>query len=198
MSIKNFLLSITERPSFNLLAFQAFTFVILAIAGAIGAFQFAPFFGLDGIYTFYFIGYFYIAAGVIIYTSIIFLIGCILKKLHITLFNKYLIITNFILFYIIYSILICNYHTAPTTPSEGDGYAWILVFGIGFLIYSILYCAVPLYILIVIIELVRKIRLAPMPYRKTPVRFCAVVIPTVIYICIILTTIISFFTMRFM
>ncbi len=194
MGINKIIRSIIERPSFNLLAFQAFTFVLLAIAGAAGAFQFVPFFGFEGVYTFYFIGYFYIAAAVIIYTSIIFLIGSILKKLYILLFNKYLIITNLILFYIIYSILIWNYHTAPATPSEGDGYAWILVFGIGFLLYGILYCALPLYILTAVVELIRRIRLAPMQYQKTPLRMCAVVILALVYVCVILYILIEMLT----
>ena len=194
MEKNKFLRSIIESPSFNLLAFQAFNFVLLVIAGAAGAFQFVPFFGLEGVYTFYFIGYFYIAAAVIIYTSIIFLIGSILKNLHILLFNKYLIITNLILFYIIYSILIWNYHTAPAAPSEGDGYAWILVFGIGFLLYGILYCTLPLCILTAVIEFIWKIRLVPMQYQKTPFRMCAVVIPAVIYICIILYILVEMFT----
>ncbi len=197
MNINKSILSIIERPSFNLLAFQAFTLAVLAIAGVPGAFQFIPFYGFKDSLSYYFIVYFYIATGAIIYTSIIFLIGCIFKKLHIILFNKYLIIMNFILFYIIYTILIHIYYIPSSTPTATDTYGWMIVFGIIFSIYSILYCAVPLYILTIIVELIRKIILKPMPYRKTPVRFYAVVIPTIIYICIILYTIISFFTMRF-
>ena len=83
MNINKIVLSIVKRPSFNLLAFQAFTFTILAIAGVIGAFQFVPFLGIKDTSAYYFIVYFYIAAGVIIYTSVIFLIGGILKKIHI-------------------------------------------------------------------------------------------------------------------
>ena len=192
-----FLRSIIERPSFNLLAFQAFTFVLLAIAGAVGAFQFVPFYGVEDSLYCYIIACLYIAAGTVIYTSIIFLIGSILKKLHIILFNKYLIIINFILFYIIYTVLIYIYYTPSTSPTATDAYGWALVFGVIFSIYSILYCALPLYILTVVVELIRRIRLAPMQYQKTPLRMCAVVIPAVIYFFIILITIIFFFKMGF-
>ena len=194
MNINEIVLSIVKRPSFNLLAFQAFTFAVMTIAGAIGAFQFAPFWGIDGVSVFYFIGYCYLATAVLIYTSIIFVIGCILKKLHSLLFHKYLLITNFILFYIIYSIFICQNHTLINATTAGDAYAWAFVFGVIFLINGIIYFAVPLYGIILIIEQIRKIRIEPPQYCKTPIRFWAVVIPTTVYICIIIYIFFELFT----
>ena len=194
MSIKDFLLSIVKRPSFNLLAFQAFTFTILAIAGVIGAFQFVPFLGIKDTSAYYFIVYFYIAAGVIIYTSVIFLIGGILKKIHIILFNKSLTIINFILFYIIYTVLIRIYYIPSSTPTACAGYGWMLAFGIVFIINGIVYFAVPLYGIILVIEQIRKIRIEPPQYCRTPVRFWAVVIPAIIYIGIIIYIFFELFT----
>ena len=198
MEKNKFLLSIIKCPSFNLLAFQAFTFVIMIIAGAAGAFQFVPFFGLEGISMYYFYFLHFVIVGSFIYTLIIFVTGCVIKKVDNILFSKNLIIFNCLLYYIIFSIFILIYHIPPETVPEKGTFWLTLVIMFGCILCSAVICTIVPYIITLIVEQVRGIRLKILPYFKTPLRMCAVVIPAVIYIFIILITVISFFIMRYM
>ncbi len=191
MNINKFILSIIERPSFNLLAFQAFTFVILAIAGAIGAFQFAPFLGLGKLYRYYIYELFLVATITSAYTIFLFILANTLNKAYI-IFNKKLIIANAVIFYILFGILtllleLQNSSETINLVVEIFGYFLLLTL-------EIFICTIIPYVVMFVIEQMNNIRLAPPPYYKTPIRFWAVVIPTIIYICIILYIMIGIFT----
>ena len=194
MSIKDFLLSIVKRPSFNLLAFQAFTFAVMIIAGAIGAFQFAPFFGQKGVSMYYFYALHFTTIGTLIYTLAIFITGFAIKKIDKILFSKPLTILNCFLYYIIFSTFISIAHIPPSTVSERGTFWLTLVFVLGCIILGIVLCSIIPFVITLIIEQIWKIRLELPPYCRTPLRFWAVIIPAIIYIGIMIYIFFELFT----
>ena len=191
MSIKDFLLSIVKRPSFNLLAFQAFTFAVMTIAGAIGAFQFAPFFGWAKVYWYYVYELFLVAIMISAYTIFLFIIANTLNKAYI-IFNKKLIIANTVIFYILFGILtlLLELQNSSETINLAVG-----IFGYFIILtLEIFICTIIPYIIMFFIEQMNNIRLAPPPYCRTPIRFWAVVIPSTVYICIIIYIFFELFT----
>ena len=202
MNINEIVLSIVKRPSFNLLAFQAFTFAVMTIAGAIGAFQFAPFgafqfapfFGQKGVSMYYFYALHFATIGTLVYTLAIFITGFAIKKIDKILFSKPLTILNCFLYYIIFSTFISIAHIPPSTVSERGTFWLTLVFVLGCIILSIVLCSIIPFVITLIIEQIRKIRINPPQYCKTPIRFWAVVIPSTVYICIIIYIFFELFT----
>ena len=194
MNINKIVLSIVKRPSFNLLAFQAFTFAVMIIAGAIGAFQFAPFFGQKGVSMYYFYALHFTTIGTLIYTLAIFITGFAIKKIDKILFSKPLTILNCFLYYIIFSTFISIAHIPPGTVSERGTFWLTLVFVLGCIILGIVLCSIIPFVITLIIEQIRKIRIEPPQYYRTPVRFWAVVIPAIVYIGIIIYIFFELFT----
>ena len=193
MEKNKFLLSIIKCPSFNLLAFQAFTFVIMIIAGAAGAFQFVPFFGTSKISWYYIYEVFLFAAITYIYLIVIFTVVSTLNKVYI-LFNKKFIISKAIVFYFLFGILTLLLQYQKQNESDNInlaqgifGYSIILIFEL------FLFTIFP-YIIMFFIEQINNIRLSSLPYFKTPLRMCAVVIPALVYVCVILYILIEMLT----
>ena len=183
MNINEIVLSIVKRPSFNLLAFQAFTFAVMTIAGAIGAFQFAPFFGWAKVYWYYIYELFLIAVITSAYTIFLFIIANTLNKAYI-IFNKKLIIANTIIFYILFGILtlLLELQNSSETINLAVGiFGYFLI-----LTLEIFICTIIPYVVMFVIEQMNNIRLELPPYCRTPLRFWAVIIPAFVYISIII------------
>ncbi len=192
MNVDKYLGIITNRLSFNYIAFQAVTLFLIFVAVLAGTAQFALFPNQDkdllpsvfGVAIFcFFIIFLFI-------TFLEFIYFFRKKQLSQKLFSKQVMIFHLLFTYLLCTILVFN---CPTTELIVDSYAFAPLYLLfpGLYISIILFSFIPAFLFLVI-ELVGRISLEPMPYLKNIWRFWGLLIALSLFLFFIIGYIANF------
>ena len=183
MNIDKFLGIVTNRLSFNYIAFQAVTLFCVIFAAVLAVVPFALFSNkYGGLLFFLFI---LISLSYVIIFSLVTFIEFIYffckKQLHQKLFSKSLIFSHTLFSYILCSILI---FICPNSE-ELRGIEYLIVFAVIVLYHAVKAFTVIPVVLGVILELLKDIDIPPMQYMKNIWGFWGTISATLIYIYLV-------------
>ena len=185
MNIDKFLGIVTNRLSFNYIAFQAVNLFFVVVAAALGTAQFSLLPKHDVVsllYAFSIITSFYLVIFLLV-TCVEFIYFFCKKQLPQKLFNKSLVLSHTLFTYVFYSILMFNCPDSDVLHSYGGDYL-LLIFLILLYFAIIAFTVIPMGVAGVL-ESLKNIRLAPMSYMKNIWGFWGTISVTLIYIYLI-------------
>ena len=183
MNIDKFLGIVTNRLSFNYIAFQAVNLFFVVVAAALGTAQFSLLPKHDVVsllYAFSIITSFYLVIFLLV-TCVEFIYFFFKKQLHQKLFSKSLILFHMLCTYVLCSILM---FICPNSE-ELRGIEYLIVFAVIVLHHAVKAFTVIPVVLGVILELLKDIDIPPMQYMKNIWGFWGTISVTLIYIYLI-------------
>ena len=186
MNIDKYLGIVTNRLSFNYIAFQAVTLFCVIFAATLGTSQFLLLSKHDVVsllYAFSIITSFYLVIFLLV-TCVEFIYFFCKKQLPQKLFNKSLVLFHTLFTYVFYSILMFNCPDSDVLHSYGGDY--LLFIFLILLCFAIIAFTVTPVVLGVILELLKDIDIPPMQYMKNIWGFIGTVSATLIYIYLII------------
>ena len=183
MNIDKYLGIVTNRLSFNYLAFQAVNLFCVIFAAVFALLPFGLFFNKDdGVFFLFILEVPCLVLAFLLVTFIEFIYFFFKKQLHQKLFSKSLILFHMLCTYVLCSILM---FISPNSE-ELRGIEYLIVFAVIVLQYAVKAFTVTPVVLGVILELLKDIDIPPMQYMKNIWGFIGTVSATLIYIYLII------------
>ena len=183
MNIDKFLGIVTNRLSFNYIAFQAVTLFCVIFAAVFALLPFGLFFNKDdGVFFLFILEVPCLVLAFLLVTFIEFIYFFFKKQLHQKLFSKSLILFHMLCTYVLCSILM---FICPNSE-ELRGIEYLIVFAVIVLQYAVKAFTVTPVVLGVILELLKDIDIPPMQYMKNIWGFVGTVSATLIYVYLII------------
>ncbi len=199
MNVDKYLGIITNRLSFNYIAFQAVTLFLIFVAVLAGTAQFAlfPIPDKDLLPSVFGVAIFCFFIIFLFITFLEFIYFFRKKQLSQKLFSKQVMIFHLLFPYLLCTILVFN---RPTTELMIDPHAFDMLLYLimpGLYISIILFSFIPAFLFLVI-ELAGRISLEPMPYLKNIWRFWGLLIALSLFLFFIIGYIANFFWTMFL
>ena len=193
MNVDKYLGIITNRLSFNYIAFQAVTLFLIFVAVLAGTAQFAlfPIRDKDLLLSVFGVAIFCFFIIFLFITFLEFIYFFRKKQLSQKLFSKQVMIFHLLFTYLLCTILVFN---RPTTELMIDPHAFDMLLYLimpGLYISIILFSFIPAFLFLVI-ELAGRISLEPMPYLKNIWRFWGLLIALSLFLFFIIGYIANF------
>ncbi len=183
MNIDKYLGIVTNRLSFNYIAFQAVTLFCVIFAAVFALLPFGLFFNKDdGVFFLFILEVPCLVLAFLLVTFIEFIYFFFKKQLHQKLFSKSLILFHMLCTYVLCSILM---FICPNSE-ELRGIEYLIVFAVIVLQYAVKAFTVTPVVLGVILELLKDIDIPPMQYMKNIWGFVGTVSATLIYVYLII------------